>query len=88
MSFFELCNHENFARILLYIEVPIYYTFSNNGFSRRKQGETIPQHLGIKKSIVLGRVYTVHPSNAECYYLRVFFTSRSRNNIISNHKNY
>ncbi|UYV63668.1 hypothetical protein LAZ67_2005272 [Cordylochernes scorpioides] len=26
---------------------------------------------GVRKSDVLGRVYTVHPTNAECYYLRL-----------------
>jgi len=37
----------------------------------RKQGEPIVQYPGVKKSNVLGRVYTVHPSNVECYYLRI-----------------
>ena len=71
MAFFELCTRDDFAKTLLYIEVPTYYTFSNNKFSRRKQGEPVAQYSGIKKSTVLGRVYTVHPSNAECYYLRM-----------------
>jgi len=47
------------------------YTFSNNRFSQRKQRQPIPQYPGIRKSIVLGRVYTVYPSNAKCYYLRI-----------------
>lgn len=71
MAFFELCHRDEFAKTLLYIEVPPYYTFTNNRFNRRKQGEPIVQYPGVKKSNVLGRVYTVHPSNIKCYYLRM-----------------
>ncbi|GFR06302.1 uncharacterized protein TNCT_301071 [Trichonephila clavata] len=28
---------------------------------------------GIFSTIILGRVYTVHPNNSECYYLRMPF---------------
>lgn len=56
---------------MLYIEVPSYYTFTNNSFNRKKQEEPIVQYPGVKKSNVLGRVYTVHPSNVECYYVRM-----------------
>ncbi|XP_050060417.1 uncharacterized protein LOC126551362 [Aphis gossypii] len=62
MAFFKLCHRDEFEKTLLYIEVPSYYTFTNNRFNRRKQGEPIVQYPGIKKSNVLGRVYTVHPN--------------------------
>lgn len=58
MAFFELCHLDEFAKTLLYIEVPSYYTFTNNRFNRRRQGEPIVQYPGVKKSNVLGRVYT------------------------------
>ncbi|XP_044588797.1 uncharacterized protein LOC123267978 [Cotesia glomerata] len=38
---------------------------------RRKKGKDVPGYLGIKKDHVLGRVYTVHPGNTECYHLRL-----------------
>ncbi|XP_074106305.1 uncharacterized protein LOC141532045 [Cotesia typhae] len=71
MSFFELCQVDNFAKTLLYVEVPAYYVWKNNKFLRRRKGKKVPGFLGIKKDQVLGRVYTVHPGNAECYYLRL-----------------
>lgn len=71
IGFFELCRSDNFATTLLYSEVPAYYTWQNNKFVRRKQGKAVPGHHGVKKDQVLGRVYTVHPNNAECYYLRL-----------------
>ncbi|XP_015367105.1 PREDICTED: uncharacterized protein LOC107163966 [Diuraphis noxia] len=37
MAFFELCSSDDFAKTLLYIEVPSYYTFTYNRFNRTKQ---------------------------------------------------
>lgn len=71
MALFELCTQDGFVLTLLYIETTNYYTFSNNKFSKRKQGEPISQYPGIYKSTILGQVYTVHLSNVECYYLRM-----------------
>ncbi|XP_053595510.1 uncharacterized protein LOC128667831 [Microplitis demolitor] len=71
MAFFELCKVDNFAKKLLYCEVPAYYVWRKHQFHRRKQGKIVPGYLGIKKDHVLGRVYTVHPTNTECYYLRL-----------------
>ncbi|XP_044594412.1 uncharacterized protein LOC123271894 [Cotesia glomerata] len=70
-EFFNLCSRDDFARTLLYCEVPSYYTWSSHEFHRRKNGENIPNYPGIKKSSALGRVYTVHPNNFECYCLRM-----------------
>ncbi|XP_074106851.1 uncharacterized protein LOC141532418 [Cotesia typhae] len=71
MAFFELCQCENFAKTLLYVDVPAYYTWQNHKFLRRKQGKDIPDYNGVQKDHTLGRRYTVHPINAECYYLRL-----------------
>lgn len=71
MAFFDLCKVDSFARQLLYWEVVSYYVWKNNEFSRRKRGIDVPGHPGIKKDCAIGRVYTVHPNNAECYYLRL-----------------
>ncbi|KIH60924.1 hypothetical protein ANCDUO_08810 [Ancylostoma duodenale] len=71
-AFFALCQQDPFARTLLYPEVPKYYTWnaSTKRFCRRKQGAPVPGH-DIRASDALGRVYTVHPNNDECYYLRL-----------------
>lgn len=71
LAFFELCKVDNFAKGLLYCDVPAYYVWKNNRFIRRKQGKPVAGHPGVKQDDVIGRVYTVHPNNAECYYLRL-----------------
>ena len=40
-------------------------------FNRRKQGDPVEGFPGVRSSDVLGRVYTVHPNNAECFFLRM-----------------
>lgn len=70
-GFFQLCQTDPFARTLLYHQVPQFYTWSQNKtFCRRKQGVPV-EGFDIKKSDTIGRVYTVHPNNAECFYLRI-----------------
>ncbi|XP_054720603.1 uncharacterized protein LOC129230227 [Uloborus diversus] len=71
-AFFNLCKIDEFARTLLYVEVPSYYVWQQNKkFTRRRRGEKIDQWPGIKKDSALGRVYTIHPNNVECYHLRL-----------------
>lgn len=71
LAFFKLCQKDDFAKTLLYFEVPAYYVWNNNTFERRKRGIDVEGWSGVKKDQALGRVYTVHPNNAECYYLRM-----------------
>ncbi|XP_058817140.1 uncharacterized protein LOC131680442 [Topomyia yanbarensis] len=72
-AFFKLCAADEFARTLLYHEAPKYFTWdtSKKEFKRRKQGKPVPDYPGVRASDALGRVYTVHPNNAECFYLRM-----------------
>ncbi|KAF0695535.1 ATP-dependent DNA helicase, partial [Aphis craccivora] len=60
LAFFDLYD---FAKTLLYVDVPSYY--------RRKRGINVNGWPGIKRDQALGRVYTIHPNNTECYYLRI-----------------
>jgi hypothetical protein len=62
-----------FAKMLLYSEVPTYYTWnaSEKKFTRRKQGKTVEGHPNLFSTDALGRLYSVHPNNAECFYLRL-----------------
>lgn len=73
MAFFELCQTDVFARTLFYNEVPSYYVWnkSKKMFTRRKKGTILRDQPGIRKSDAIGRIYTVHPNNFECYYLRM-----------------
>ncbi|GFX49106.1 hypothetical protein TNCV_3077241 [Trichonephila clavipes] len=40
-------------------------------FQRRKQGKAVEGHTNLYSSDALGRLYTVHPNNTECFYLRL-----------------
>ena len=73
MAFFKLCQEENFAKTLLYEDVPSYYTFDKQCglVNRRKRGIQIDEYPGICKENAIGRVFTVHLNNSECYYLRL-----------------
>ncbi|XP_023223323.1 uncharacterized protein LOC111624650 [Centruroides sculpturatus] len=68
-AFFDLCKTDNFAKTLLYVEIPSFYVWKNNRFERRKRGNDVDGWPGVKKDQTLGRVYTIHPNNTECYYL-------------------
>ncbi|XP_063901249.1 uncharacterized protein LOC135120859 [Zophobas morio] len=72
-AFFQLCATDEFAKILMYHEVPQYYTWnqSTKKFCRRKRGARHSSIAGIFSTGALGRVYTVHLNNGECYYLRM-----------------
>ena len=73
LAFFKLCEIDDFARTLLYAQVPTYFTWnsSQKRWNRRKQGSEVPGYPGIYKSDALGRVYTVHPNNFECFCVRL-----------------
>ena len=72
-AFFLLCQKDDFAKMLLYCDVPKYYTWDASGknFKRRIQGATVVGYSGIRETDALGRVYTVHPNNFECFFLRL-----------------
>ncbi|XP_049316968.1 uncharacterized protein LOC125779739 [Bactrocera dorsalis] len=76
-AFFRLCETDTFARSLLYTDVPQYYTWntSSKEFQRRKQGTAVDGHPGIYSTDALGRMYTIHPNNAECFYLRLLLVN-------------
>ncbi|GFV00104.1 uncharacterized protein LOC104236095 [Trichonephila clavipes] len=72
-AFYSLCQDDLFAETLLYSEVPKFYTWnaSTKKFQRRKQGKAVEGHTSLYSSDALGRLYTVHPNNTECFYLRL-----------------
>lgn len=72
-AYFTLCQVDEFAKTLLYADIPKYYTWnpSSKAFQRRKQGKPVEGHPNVFSTGALGRVYTVHPNNAECFHLRL-----------------
>ncbi|GBP42567.1 ATP-dependent DNA helicase pif1 [Eumeta japonica] len=72
-SFFAMCEADPFAATLMYVEMPKYYTWnqSTKKFQRRKQGTPVPDWPQVFSTDALGRMYTVHPRNDECFYLRL-----------------
>ncbi|GFW35042.1 ATP-dependent DNA helicase [Trichonephila clavipes] len=73
IAFYSLCQDDLFAKTLLYSEVPKFYTWnaSTKKFQRRKRGKAVEGHTNLYSSDALGRLYTVHPNNTECFYLRL-----------------
>lgn len=71
LAFFDLCKTDQFAKGLFYYEVPEYYVWDvkDKSWKRRKQG--VDMGNGIKREHCIGRVYNVHPGNAECFFLRL-----------------
>ncbi|GBN16938.1 hypothetical protein AVEN_253636-1 [Araneus ventricosus] len=71
-AFFDLCKQDRFARTLLYPEVPRYYTWDTGRkvFIRWKKGTPV-FGSDVVASEALGRVYTVHPNNSECFFPRM-----------------
>lgn len=69
-AFFSLCQTDEFAKTLLYSDVPTYFTWnaSSEQFQRRKQGKPVPGQTNLHSTDALGRLYTVHPNNAECFF--------------------
>ncbi|KAF8789426.1 Pogo transposable element with KRAB domain like protein [Argiope bruennichi] len=72
-TFFSLCQSDEFARSLSYHQVPKYYTWNkrNKKWVPRKSGQAVRDYPGIKSSDALRCVCTVHPSNSECFHLRL-----------------
>ena len=62
---------------LLYTEVPLYYTWNtkNKVFERRKHGKSVDGQPTIFKDTTKGRLYTVHPNQHECFFLRLLLVN-------------
>jgi len=72
-AFFALCQRDSFAKTLLYQEVPTFYTWTKRDkrFEGRKQDSIVDGYDHTRRSDMIGRIYTVHPTNKECFYLRI-----------------
>ena len=70
---FLLYQKDDLAKVLVYCDVSRYYTWNTSEklFKRRIQGATVRGWNGKRTSDALGLVYTVHPNNFECVFLRL-----------------
>ena len=53
-----------------------YYTWNASAkkWNPRRNGRNVEGHPGIKFDCCIGRIFTVHPSQRECFYLRLLLT--------------
>lgn len=75
LAFFKLCREDNFARTLLYSEVPSYFTLkSGKVFQKRVAhggGVPVSGHPSYYKHNVIGRLHSVSPRMNDCFHLRM-----------------
>ena len=71
-EFFRLCQADDFAKTLLYREVPEFYTEGpQHTWSRRKRGTRHPDWPGVFQAQTISRVVSVSPRDAELFFLRI-----------------
>ena len=76
ISFFEIRQNDDFARIFLYSEMPRYYTWNQQlkKFQRRKQGQPVPSYPQVFSTDELERLYS--PSQPRRVFLFAFTISQ------------
>ena len=73
LAAFDLNSHDDFAKTLLYSEIPAHYTLEkgSKAWKRRKEGTAVDGFPGVKRADIISRVYTVSPRNKELFCLRL-----------------
>ena len=66
-AFFKLCSEDDFARTLVYDEVPGGTTWNQV----TKQETVVEGYPDVRKTVALGTVYVVHANNSDCFHLRI-----------------
>ncbi|KAH9082717.1 hypothetical protein LEN26_004115 [Aphanomyces euteiches] len=74
-AFFKLNQHDEFARTVLYPDIPEFYIWEDRARQWRAQGQAVEGHPGIKRTDTIGRVYAVHPSNQDCFFCVSYCTT-------------
>ncbi|CAI9734633.1 Hypothetical predicted protein [Octopus vulgaris] len=62
---------DEFAATFIYPEVPEYYIYNNNNWKRRSHGTELDNWPGVSRKNVIGRVYNIHPTKQEIFFLRM-----------------
>ncbi|GFW83293.1 uncharacterized protein TNCV_2509331 [Trichonephila clavipes] len=76
-EFFNLCNRQDlfgrFAKILIYTNVPKYFTWNkqSKNWEPRRRGIPVPGFAVIFMANTISRLYTIHPKQRECFFLRL-----------------
>ncbi|XP_055521948.1 uncharacterized protein LOC129716088 [Leucoraja erinacea] len=70
-EFVRLSSEDPFARTLLYVDVPRFYTWSSNRWQRRKVGKSVEYFPGIFEVNVLGRIHVISPKQGDLFYMRL-----------------
>lgn len=70
-SIFEMCQNDDFARMLLQLEIQKYYIWNQSlqKFQRCIKGYSVPSNPHVFSTDAVGHIYIVHPSNDECFHL-------------------
>jgi len=57
--------------------MPRYYTWNATlkKFQRRKKGDAVAGFVDVYSTDALGRIYSVHPRQDECFYLRLLLVN-------------
>ncbi|XP_055910472.1 uncharacterized protein LOC129944836 [Eupeodes corollae] len=80
-QFFNLCSLQDavgqFARTLMYTDVPKFFTWNKQSMNwePRKRGIPVPGFADIFMTKTLGQLYTVHPKQRECFFLRLLLVN-------------
>ena len=53
----------------------LYLEYGKKAFQRRKKGEVLAGFTDVFSTDALGRIYTVHPHQDECFYLRLLLVN-------------
>ena len=81
---------EKFIHNLLYANVPEYFIFEEKykTWTPRKQGKAVINEDGEEtsfvKSAAVGRVYTVHLRQAECFFVRLLLHHQKDAHLLNN----
>lgn len=72
-AFFDLCHRDEFARTLLYMEIPRFFVWhaDKKEWQRAKIGPPVQGHAGVRHRECIGRMYTVSPRAGDVFYLRL-----------------
>ncbi|PAA61494.1 hypothetical protein BOX15_Mlig031738g1 [Macrostomum lignano] len=72
-AFFKLCRTDEFARGLVYTEVPSYFVWhhSEREWRRAKKGSRVEGHPGVVHNTNIARMYTVSPRAGDLFYMRM-----------------
>jgi hypothetical protein len=67
----KLNTTDEHARSILYPNMPQHYVWQNKAWKKRKLGKRTEEDPNNVVTDTIGRVYTVNPSQGECFYLRL-----------------